>query len=245
MDTRFHPLSSLREIWHPALAPALYPFCFDILIEHHAITSPFPKPAPNVFPSDRIIPKSWFFGPNGTLEAYEYRIVLSTPEKDATADIGADATFATETHDILLKHNLLRILGLGALGGQGYRNTDTVRFEEGGRGGGIARWWQSGARGRIETAGILRLRQLSPGPHALLRASTISACRISTFPNNWKKILLAYNYSVRTSTRFVTSVQKFRISSRNVLMICNTKPWGSTGKLVGEGEKLARLTEIN
>lgn len=46
-------------------------------------------------------------------------------------------------------------------------------------------------------------------------------------------MLLAYSYSVRTSTRFVTSVQKFRISSRNVLMICITKPWGSTGKLVG------------
>ncbi|KAI4265294.1 MAG: hypothetical protein L6R38_009531 [Xanthoria sp. 2 TBL-2021] len=46
----------------------------------------------------------------------------STAEKDATADIGADATFATEIHGILLKHNLLRIPGLSALVRKRYRN---------------------------------------------------------------------------------------------------------------------------
>ncbi|KAL8895168.1 MAG: hypothetical protein Q9207_008277 [Kuettlingeria erythrocarpa] len=102
----------------------------DILLEDHAVTSPFPKPAPNVFPSDRIIPKSWFYGPGGTLEPYEYRIVLSPAEKEATADVGDDATFAGEIHEILVKHNLVRILGLSALGGHGYRSTDTVRFEK-------------------------------------------------------------------------------------------------------------------
>ncbi|KAL8969343.1 MAG: hypothetical protein Q9197_004390 [Variospora fuerteventurae] len=102
----------------------------DILLEDHAVTSPFPKPAPNIFPSDRIIPKSWFFGPGGTLEPYEYRIVLSPAEKEATADIAAEATFTAEIHGILLKHSLLHILGLSALGGHGYRSTDTVRFEK-------------------------------------------------------------------------------------------------------------------
>ncbi|KAL9016293.1 MAG: hypothetical protein Q9185_006353 [Variospora sp. 1 TL-2023] len=101
-----------------------------LLVEDHALTSPFPKPAPNTFPSDRIIPKSWFFGPDGTLEPYEYRIVLSTAEKEATANIGADATFAAQIHSILLKNNLLRILGLSALGEYGYPSTDTVRFEK-------------------------------------------------------------------------------------------------------------------
>ncbi|KAL9010853.1 MAG: hypothetical protein Q9173_004253 [Seirophora scorigena] len=102
----------------------------DILVEDHAVTSPFPKPAPNIFPSDRIIPKSWFFGPEGTLEPYEYRILLSTAEKEATADVGVEATFAAEIHRILLENNLQQILGLSALGGHGYKSTDTVRFEK-------------------------------------------------------------------------------------------------------------------
>ena len=95
------------------------------------MTQPFPKPTPNIFPSDRIVPKSWFFRPNGTAVPYEYRITLSIAEKEAVADIGAHAPFVSEIHAILSKHNLLHILGLSALGGQhGYGNTDTVRFEK-------------------------------------------------------------------------------------------------------------------
>ena len=95
------------------------------------MTQPFPRLTPNIFPSDRIVPKSWFFRPDGTSVPYEYRITLSIAEKEAVADIGAHAPFVGEIHAILSKHNLLHILGLSALGGQhGYGNTDTVRFEK-------------------------------------------------------------------------------------------------------------------
>lgn len=94
------------------------------------MTSPFPKPAPSLFPAERIIPKSWFFGPDGAPEPYEYRIVLSSAEKVANADILANTTFAAEIHDILAKHDLLHILGLSALGGLEGRSMDSVRFEK-------------------------------------------------------------------------------------------------------------------
>ena len=94
------------------------------------MTSSFPKPVPNAFPADRIIPKSWFFDPDGTPVPYEYRIVLSSAEKNASADVLANAVFTAEIRDILVKHDLLRILGLSALGGHGARRTDTVLFEK-------------------------------------------------------------------------------------------------------------------
>ncbi|KAL8730312.1 MAG: hypothetical protein Q9166_004147 [cf. Caloplaca sp. 2 TL-2023] len=105
----------------------------DILLEDHTVTSPFPKPTPNAFPADRIIPKSWFFSSNGILTPYEYRIVLSAAEKNASTDVIAHAAFTAEIYEILAKHDLLQILGLSALSSRHNRVrriTDTVMFEK-------------------------------------------------------------------------------------------------------------------
>lgn len=95
------------------------------------MTQPFPKPSPDDFPFDRIVPKSWFFRLDGTSVPYEYRITLSNTEKEDIADTSAHALFVGEIHGILSRHNLLHVLGLSALGGQHkYENSDTVRFEK-------------------------------------------------------------------------------------------------------------------
>ena len=91
-----------------------------ILVEDCAVTSPFPLPAADQFPSDRIFGKSWYYNHDGTLEPYEYRITLDEADQTAVpANLGDFAEFTSELYNLLTEHHLVPLLGLSALGPEG------------------------------------------------------------------------------------------------------------------------------